>query len=135
MYWTDSGVTGKIERASMDGSDRRELHSISLTSPISLTIDYQAQRIYWINSWNQIEYSNTDGTGRFLLSNQLAGFDSPIDITLEGDSVFWTSHSSRSIYTTHKILSTGVSSIHTNLRNSVIYGIEAVTPIRQNQNG
>ena len=132
MYWTDWGDIAKIERASMDGSDRRVLHSTGLTWPNGLTIDYPAQRIYWVDaSLDVIEYSNTDGSGRFIL---LSGLDHPFSITLEGDLLFWTDWLNDAIHTTHKISSTGFSNVYNNLRDRP-FGIKAVTQTRQALNG
>ena len=131
MYWTDWGGEAKIERASMDGSDRRVLHSTGLTWPNGLTIDYTAQRIYWADaSRDMIEYSNIDGSGRFVLLSQL---DHPFSITLEGDLLFWTDWLNQAIHVTHKILGTGQAVLYNNLRDRP-FGIEAVTLDRQVQN-
>lgn len=131
MYWTDWGENAKIERASMDGSDRRVLHNTGLTWPNGLTIDYPAQRIYWADaSQDVIEYSNIDGSGRFILHS---GLDHPFSITLEGDLLFWTDWVNDAIHSTHKISSIGFSDVYSNLRDSP-NGVEAVTATRQAQN-
>ena len=128
MYWTDWGDEARIERASMDGSDRRVLHNTDLTWPNGLTIDYPAQRIYWVDAFrDMIEYSNVDGSGRFLLASNL---DHPFSITLEDNLLFWTDWLTNAIHVTHKISSTGVSFVYNNLRDRP-FGIEAVTPTRQ----
>ena len=115
----------------MDGSDRRVLHSTGLTWPNGLTIDYTAQRIYWADaSRDMIEYSNVDGSGRFVLLSQL---DHPFSITLEGDLLFWTDWLNQAIHVTHKILGTGQAVLYDNLRDRP-FGIEAVTLDRQAQN-
>ena len=131
MYWTDWGTEAKIERASMDGTGRTVLHSTGLTWPNGLTIDYPAQTIYWVDAFlDNIEYSNVDGTGRFLLLSQL---DHPFSITLEGNILFWTDWINNAIHATHKTLSTGEFLVYNNLRDRP-FGIEAVTPTRQAQN-
>ena len=118
----------------MDGSDRRVLHSIGLTWPNGLTVDYLAQKIYWVDAnQDRIEYSNIDGSGRFIL---LSGLDHPFSITLEGDLLFWTDWLNDAIHVTHKISGTSGSNLtlYSNLRDRP-FGIEAVTPTRQTQNG
>ena len=115
----------------MDGSDRRVLHNTGLTWPNGLTIDYSAQKIYWIDaSRDSVEYSNVDGSGRFVLLSQL---DHPFSITLEGDLLFWTDWINQAIHVTHKILGNGESIVYNNLRDRP-FGIEAITPTRQAQN-
>ena len=65
MYWTDWGNPAKIERASMDGQNRIVLHNTLLTWPNGITVDYSAQKLYWVDAFlDKIEYSDVDGTGR-----------------------------------------------------------------------
>lgn len=47
MFWSETGDEAQIERAGMDGSDRRVLVSHSLRWPVSLTVDSMTHRIYW----------------------------------------------------------------------------------------
>ena len=134
MYWTDWGGVAKIERASMDGSDRRVLHSTGLIWPNGLTIDYPAQRIYWVDaSLDRIEYSNVDGSGRFIL---FSGLDHPFAITLGGNLLFWTDWLNNAIHIAHKISGAtgGNLTLFDNFRDRP-FGIEAVSPSRQAQNG
>ena len=130
MYWTDWGDVARIERAGMDGSNRTVLHNTNLIWPNGITIDYDNQRLYWIDaSLDTLEYSNVDGTGRTLLER-----DDPIlhpfSITLEEDFLYWTDWEQLAIFTTHKDLP---SSAITSLYNLPFhpFGIEAVTPNRQ----
>ena len=51
MYWTDWGNPAKIERASMDGQNRMVLHNTLLTWPNGITIDYSAQKLYWVDAF------------------------------------------------------------------------------------
>lgn len=68
LYWTDIGAK-TIERVSMDGSNRTELHTTNLQTPYSLTIDYKSQTLYWADySLNRLESSNADGSNRRLLT-------------------------------------------------------------------
>lgn len=130
MYWTDWGTTAKIEKASMDGGDRIVLHSTLLEWPNGLTIDYEAQRIYWVDaSLSRVEFSNVDGTGRTLLR-----FTSPhpFSVTVFGNLLFWTDWSSDSIHVTHKTNGESIGDVYTSLRQRP-FGIEAISPDRQTQ--
>ena len=70
MYWTDWGTVGRIEKASMDGSDRQVVHDTNLVLPNGLAIDYQSQTLYWADaSLDRIESSRVDGFNRVLLSS------------------------------------------------------------------
>ena len=49
----------------MDGQNRMVLHDTNLTWPNGITIDYPAQRLYWVDAaLDRIEFSGVDGTGR-----------------------------------------------------------------------
>lgn len=47
MFWTEIGNTVKIERAGMDGSERRAVVNSSLGWPGGVAVDAIAERVYW----------------------------------------------------------------------------------------
>ena len=93
----------KIERASMDGSNREVLHDTHLIWPNDLAIDYDRQRLYWTN-FNAIEYSDLNGNGRKVLLSFNGTFDLPNFIAISGDYVYWMEYFGTTIYKTHKEL-------------------------------
>lgn len=61
MYWTEWGGKPKIDRASMDGSERTTLVP-NVGRANGLTIDYAKRRLYWTDlDTNLIESSNMLG--------------------------------------------------------------------------
>ena len=89
MYWTDWGTPATIESATMDGGDRKVLHSTNLVWPNALTIDYATQTLYWMDAdLNRLESSKTDGSGRTLLSTN--GIYQPFSITFYEGDLFWS---------------------------------------------
>lgn len=75
MFWTEVGNVAKIERAGMDGSERREVVNGSLGWPGGITVDTMCNRVYWtdeglkaIGSANldggDIQVKSTGGRGR-----------------------------------------------------------------------
>ena len=131
MYWTDWGEPAKIERASMDGSNRIVLHNTRLTWPNGLAIDYQLQRLYWADAFtDRIEYSSVDGTGREILLTVATGLHHPFAITISGDQVYWTDWANFTIYTAHKQAAGSPLSVYTSIILP-LNGIEAVDPNRQ----
>ena len=133
MYWSDWGEPAKIERASMDGSDRVVLHNTGLTWPNGLAIDYQLQRLYWADAFtDRIEYSSIDGTGREILLTVASGLHHPFAITISGDQVFWTDWANFSVYTAHKQSPISILPVY-----EFIFppnGIEAFDSSRQQEN-
>lgn len=56
-----AGQKPKIERAYMDGSDRRVIVSDGIFWPNGLTIDYSGGRIYWADAKHHVIESATYG--------------------------------------------------------------------------
>ena len=114
MYWTDWGTPGKIERASMDGTNRRVLHNTSLGWPNGLTLDYPAQVLYWVDALlDRIESSNTDGSNRRLLST--TAIVHPFGITIYRGKLYWTDWQLNAILTAPTSQLTGVTAVFQNL--------------------
>lgn len=74
----------------MDGRNRSIILNTDLMQPISLTIDYNLQRLFWIDrAVNRIESSNIDGSNREnVMINQL--IFSPFDVTLYRGTLFFS---------------------------------------------
>ncbi len=131
MFITDWGEEPKIERVSMDGDNRTTIVSADLGSPSGITLDYAARRVYWTDpALDRIEYCSFDGSGRAVLLSNGSGLENPFAITLQGNYLYWTEWSELSVFAVDK-LEPGETEIVT-LFGLVPYGIEAVTPDRQN---
>ncbi|XP_065677209.1 low-density lipoprotein receptor-related protein 2 isoform X1 [Hydra vulgaris] len=50
IFWTDWGVSARIERASLSGTNRITLVSSDIIWPNDLTIDYNNNVLYWIDA-------------------------------------------------------------------------------------
>ncbi|CAH1258892.1 LRP6 [Branchiostoma lanceolatum] len=100
MYWSEWGGDPKIERASMDGTDRFILVD-SLGRANGLTIDYPERRLYWADlDTNLIESSNMLGNDRKrVISDNLPH---PFGLTQYQDYVYWTDWNTRSIERANK---------------------------------
>ncbi|XP_050752742.1 nidogen-2 isoform X1 [Gymnogyps californianus] len=75
MFWTDSGLD-KIERARLDGSERRVLFDTELVNPRAIAVDPVRGNLYWTD-WNReapkIETSTVNGADRRVLVNKDIG--------------------------------------------------------------
>lgn len=100
MYWIDWGSPAKIERASMDGTNRRVLISGDhIERPSGLAIDYTTRKLYWVDSkLKTIKHCSLNGTAIRELVNQ--GLKSPSAVTVFEDNIYWTD--ARSIYKANK---------------------------------
>nr|XP_021327248.1 low-density lipoprotein receptor-related protein 2 [Danio rerio]XP_021329685.1 low-density lipoprotein receptor-related protein 2 [Danio rerio]XP_021332074.1 low-density lipoprotein receptor-related protein 2 [Danio rerio] len=101
MFWSETGDEAQIERAGMDGSDRRVLVSKSLRWPVSLTVDSLHQRIYWTDEKLKcIGSANIDGGDVKLL--QLMETPSPFSVSVFNDQVYWSDTKRGTIQRAHK---------------------------------
>ena len=115
LYWTDSGIPAKIERASMDGTSREVLHSTGLVRPNALTLDYDNQILYWMDAFlNKLESSNADGSNRkLLLTTQIFH---PFGITFFQNRLYWTNQTLNSVLSAPVNCPTAVSNLTSGLQ-------------------
>ena len=101
MYWTDWGHDPKIERAGLDGSERVILVNTSIAWPNGITIDFQEDKIYWVDAkLDKIEVMDMDGKNRkVVLDHELPHV---FGFTVLGDNLFWTDWQRRSIESVSK---------------------------------
>ncbi|XP_069618965.1 low-density lipoprotein receptor-related protein 6 [Ranitomeya imitator] len=99
MYWTEWGGKPKIDRASMDGSERITLVP-NVGRANGLTIDYAERRLYWTDlDTNLIESSSMLGQDREVIADDLPH---PFGLTQYQDFIYWTDWSRRSIERANK---------------------------------
>lgn len=54
MYWSDWGENAKLERAGMDGSDRKVLINMNLGWPNGLAVDKAGSQILWADAHTEV---------------------------------------------------------------------------------
>ncbi|XP_043096703.1 low-density lipoprotein receptor-related protein 2 isoform X2 [Puntigrus tetrazona] len=102
MFWSETGDEAQIERAGMDGSDRRVLVSRSLRWPVSLTVDSLHHKIYWTDEKLKcIGSANFDGGDIKIL--QMMETPSPFSVSVFNDKVYWSDTKRGTIQRAHKI--------------------------------
>ena len=103
MFWTDWGyIEPKIERADLTGENRQIVLDLGYgwdyqLFPMSVVIDYEAERIYWMDAYdNYIDSADFDGyerTNVHYISQNIF----PADLALHGDNLYWVDWNSQSI--------------------------------------
>lgn len=89
LFWTDRGRTPKIERARLDGTDRRVLVNESIFFMTGLTLDLDKGHVYWCDSrLDTLERIDYDGTNRVTLLDK-AHLENPQGLSLFGDRLYW----------------------------------------------
>lgn len=89
LYWTDWGDPAKIERANMDGSDRKIVISGNhIEWPVDIAIDFTTKKLFWIDAkLKVIKHCDMDGSNVREVVNQ--GIKDPSAITVFEDHMYW----------------------------------------------
>jgi low density lipoprotein-related protein 2 len=65
MFWTDWGQHPRIERANMDGTNRRVLVDTKIYWPNSIALDFTTNRVYFADSkLDYIDFVDYEGKGK-----------------------------------------------------------------------
>ncbi|XP_076472712.1 low-density lipoprotein receptor-related protein 6-like [Babylonia areolata] len=68
MFWTDWGMTKKIEKANYDGSNRTTLVNTGLYYPNGLALDLPNNHLYWVDAGtDRVERCDLDGGNRKVM--------------------------------------------------------------------
>ncbi|XP_048451325.1 prolow-density lipoprotein receptor-related protein 1-like isoform X2 [Rhincodon typus] len=96
MYWAEIGSEPQIERAGMDGTNRKLLIKSRLGWPTSLTIDPLGRKLLWADGQlHCIGVANLDGTNIKLF--QLTHTRRPFAVALFEDEIFWSDMELRTV--------------------------------------
>ncbi|KTG33419.1 hypothetical protein cypCar_00008937 [Cyprinus carpio] len=113
MYWTDWGEHAKLERSSMDGSDRVVLINNNLGWPNGLAVDRAGSQLLWADAHTErIEASDLNGSNRRTLVSPV---QHPYGLTLLGPHMYWTDWQSRSIHRADKDTGANTITVRSNL--------------------
>ncbi|XP_025087886.1 low-density lipoprotein receptor-related protein 4-like isoform X3 [Pomacea canaliculata] len=127
LFWTDWGTKAKIERAFLDGTQREPLVTTGLGFPNALSIDYEAERLYWVDAkLDKIETSDLNGLHRVTLLQQVPH---PFGLTLFGDFIYWTDWQTEKIERASKHDGMGRTLIQSRLEG--LMDIHLVSSLRQ----
>ena len=111
----------------MDGTAKSILHDTDLSAPYCLTLDYDAQILYWADyNLNKIEQSNVDGSNRRLVTTSLV-YDA-YSMTFFNGRLYWTDLSYSRILTAP---TNSPTSAYLTSTFGSMYGIKAITQERQ----
>ncbi|KAJ8262673.1 hypothetical protein COCON_G00151300 [Conger conger] len=101
MFWSEIGSEPQIERAGMDGSDRKVVVSQSLSWPASLSADALADRIYWTDEKLKCIGSATFDGGDIKII-QLMEMSSPFSVIVFNDEIYWSDTKRRTVQRARK---------------------------------
>ena len=99
MYWSDWGISPKIEQANMDGTARTTLVSSGLVWVNALALDYQNRLLYWCDAkLYKIERVDLKGSNRKLILDLTYSNMHPFGLALFRDVLYWSDWNRQSVY-------------------------------------
>jgi len=91
LYWTEktSDRTGKIQRASLDGTNVQLVRALTST-PLDIALDTASGKLYLSNAWGKIQRMSLDGSN--FQSNFITDLEAPQNLVLDttGGQLYWT---------------------------------------------
>lgn len=127
MFWTDWGQAPRIDRAYMDGSERRSIVDSELGFPTGLAIDFEMKKLYWADAQHdRIEMCDFDGKRRMRVISQAAH---SFGFTLIGGYMYWTDWHNKSVQRAPKRVAAPVEEVRYGLRGAL--EIRSVSGSRQ----
>ena len=95
MFWADWSHIPRIERAMMDGTERRKIINSNLGFPTGLAIDFPLRKLYWADALRDlIECSEFDGKKRTTI---IGHAEHPFGFTLTNSYFYWTDWYNKSV--------------------------------------
>ncbi|XP_021351873.1 prolow-density lipoprotein receptor-related protein 1-like isoform X3 [Mizuhopecten yessoensis] len=135
LFWTDwDSDNPRIETCSMSGQERKVIFNIQSIMgagwPNGLTIDYDFNRLYWIDARSDsIHTIKYDGSDHRLILKGHEKMRHPFALTLFGNYVYWTDWSSSALLRANKFNGSDVTVIQKTV--SQPFDLQVYHPMRQ----
>lgn len=127
IFWAIAGddssnhlVTGRIERAKLDGSEREIIVAKKVHWPRQMVVDQIMRRIYWTDSILE-EINSCDYDGNQRISIVSFGLPRPVGLALFEDSLYASSLESNATETINKFSGTERKPFRTPFKSEVIH--------------
>lgn len=118
MFWTDWAVDDpSVSRANLDGSNVKKLFvTPDVEWPNGITVDYIAERIYWVDARNDyIASSNLDGNHFRKIIHTDERVSHPFAVAVFKDNMYWDDWKQNGVYVADKDHGIGIQNIANNL--------------------
>ncbi|XP_052861860.1 sortilin-related receptor-like [Anopheles cruzii] len=105
LFWTDwNSIRPSISRSNMDGTDVRELFTKpDVAWPNGVTIDYMAERLYWVDaSKDYIASSDLEGKNFHKVLQQDPYVQHPFAVAVLKDVMYWDDWKKNSVFSADK---------------------------------
>ncbi|XP_058640108.1 low-density lipoprotein receptor-related protein 8 isoform X1 [Onychostoma macrolepis] len=103
VFWADSAVSPRIERASLDGTSRIALITSSIRYPVAISLDIPRGLLYWADSGLRIiSRVAFDGQHRKTVVESNGYLDKPFGLAVFESRVYWSDQLTNSICSADK---------------------------------
>ncbi|XP_041862489.1 low-density lipoprotein receptor-related protein 8-like [Melanotaenia boesemani] len=103
LFWTQCGSSPKIQRASLNGSDRIDLVTSSVHQPVAVSLDMPRQLLYWFDQgMRSISRVNLEGRHRKTVVQSNGYLDRSFGLAVFEGYVYWAEEVTRSICRANK---------------------------------
>lgn len=117
MFWADWSQAPKIERAYMDGSERRSIIDSELGLPTGLAVDFDLKKLYWADAQqDRIEMCDFDGKRRTRVISQASR---SFGFTLTASYMYWTDWYNKTVLRAPKRVASPVEEVRFGLRGAL----------------
>ncbi|XP_011296947.1 low-density lipoprotein receptor-related protein 4 isoform X1 [Fopius arisanus] len=127
MFWTEWGKESTIQRALLDGTNKKAIITSNLYYPNGLSIDYEKRKLYWADSVkDRIEMSDLNGNYRIQLVPRA---ERPYGLSQYGEFIYWAGWDQTMVKRADKTTGNSWINIRTSLHG--ISDVKAVSEERQ----
>lgn len=131
LFWTDWGQKPRIERANMDGTERRVLVDTKIYWPNTIALDFTTDRIYFADSkLDYIDFVLYDGTGRTQVLSSPKFVQHPHALAIFEDMIYYSDRRLQRLQVYPKYPN-GTSRDYPSHTFSKALGVTAVHPVLQ----
>ncbi len=110
MFWSDWGRLPRIERANMDGTERRAIITSKLYWPNGLTLDLPRQRLYFADAHlDFIESCDYNGNNRKQILANTLSMHQPHSLSFFEENLFWVDRGHRALMRTSRFTALNVT--------------------------
>uniref|UniRef100_A0A0K0FI56 Low-density lipoprotein receptor-related protein (inferred by orthology to a C. elegans protein) n=1 Tax=Strongyloides venezuelensis TaxID=75913 RepID=A0A0K0FI56_STRVS len=131
MFWTDWGQNPRIEKANMDGSDRKIIVNTKIYWPNTIALDLTTNRVYFADSkLDYIDFVNYDGSGRHQVIASTKYVQHPHALAVFEDMIYYSDRRLQKLQVYPKY-SNGTSDEYPSHSFSKALGVVATHPLLQ----
>ncbi|KAI7807270.1 low-density lipoprotein receptor [Triplophysa rosa] len=118
MFWTDWGISARIERCGLNGADRTPLVTDNIAWPNGITLDMLNQRLYWVDSkMHTLSSISVTGGERHTIIYDEQKLLHPLSLTVFEEKVFWTDVSNNGIWSANRETGRDVTAVAQHLQS------------------